>query len=165
MYNDLIDSHKQVERQRRQLASEVSAHSAALKDKMAELHIAQEATDKAKSESKQMNEQQLIAISQELDQINDALKASLEQVETRSQKLADESSARAAEMRNKVAELSKARETSEKAKDESKQVILDALQAKDEAVRANQLKSTFLASMSHEIQTPFNAVCSFTLSN
>ena len=128
---------------------------------MAELRIAKEATDKAKDESIQMHEKRLIAISWQLDQTINALKPSLEQVERQSRKLANEMSARAAELLDKVDELNKAKETSEKAKDELKQVILDALRSKDEAVRANQLKSTFLTSMSHEIRTPFNAACSF----
>jgi GAF domain len=70
-----------------------------------------------------------------------------------------------AELHEKMAELSVAKELSEnakleaeKAKDEAEQAKLDALKSKDEAVRANDLKSSFLATMSHEIRTPFNAV-------
>jgi signal transduction histidine kinase/ligand-binding sensor domain-containing protein/DNA-binding response OmpR family regulator len=37
----------------------------------------------------------------------------------------------------------------------------EALQAKDEAVRASRAKSSFLANMSHELRTPLNAVIGF----
>jgi len=158
---DLIASHKQVEEQTRQQANEVATRAAAMQLKMAKLRIAKEPTDEVKDEPMQMGEKRVMAISQELDQIFNAMKALIEQIAHDSGKLADEVSMRTAELREKVAELTKADETSENAKDESNRVILDALRSKDEAVRANQLKSTFLASMSHEIRTPFNAVCSW----
>ncbi len=34
----------------------------------------------------------------------------------------------------------------------------DLIHAKDEAIRANNSKSTFLANMSHELRTPLNAI-------
>lgn len=34
--------------------------------------------------------------------------------------------------------------------------------ARDEAVKANQVKTDFLSSMSHEIRTPLNAICGFS---
>jgi len=108
-----------------------------------------------------------LSIYQELDRTNSALIDLNKKVEEQSKKLADEVSARTAELHEKIGELKLAKEASEKAKDEAESARLDALRSKDEAVRANHLKSTFLATMSHEIRTPFNAVsylsnnCSF----
>jgi GAF domain-containing protein len=106
-----------------------------------------------------------LTVYQELDRTNTALLELNRKVENQSRLLADEVGARTAELHEKMAELSVAKELSEnakleaeKAKDEAEQAKLDALKSKDEAVRANDLKSSFLATMSHEIRTPFNAV-------
>lgn len=99
-----------------------------------------------------------LSIYQELDLTNNALIDLNKKVEEQSRRLADEVSARTAELHEKMGELKVAKEASEKAKDEAESAKLDALRSKDEAVRASQLKSTFLATMSHEIRTPFNAV-------
>ena len=99
-----------------------------------------------------------LAIYQELDRTNNALIDLNKKVEEQSRRLADEVSARTAQLHEKIGELKVAKEASEKAKDEAEIAKLDALRSKDEAESANQLKSTFLATMSHEIRTPFNAV-------
>ena len=99
-----------------------------------------------------------LSIYQELDRTNAALIELNKKVEEQSRRLADEVSVRTAELHEKLEELKLAKEVSEKAKDEAEKARLDALRSKDEAVKANHLKSTFLATMSHEIRTPFNAV-------
>jgi signal transduction histidine kinase len=110
-----------------------------------------------------------LTIYQELDRTNGALVELNRKVEEQSRLLADEVTIRTAELHEKMAELSAAKELSEKAKleaeeskDEAEQAKLEALKSKDEAVRANHLKSSFLATMSHEIRTPFNAVLTFS---
>lgn len=45
---------------------------------------------------------------------------------------------------------------------ESKKINIELQQAKEKAERADQLKTEFLAQMSHEIRSPLNAVLSFT---
>lgn len=102
-----------------------------------------------------------LSIYRELDRTNSALVNLNNRVEEQSRKLADEVTARTAELHEKMVELKIAKDASEQAKDEAEHAKLDALKSKDEAVRANHLKSTFLATMSHEIRTPFNAVSPF----
>jgi len=99
-----------------------------------------------------------LSIYQELDRTNSTLIELNKKVEEQSRRLADEVSARTAELHEKLEELKIARDASERAKDEAEKAKLEALRSKDEAVKANHLKSTFLATMSHEIRTPFNAV-------
>ncbi len=50
----------------------------------------------------------------------------------------------------------------EKAKQETEKALLEAERAKEDAVRANYAKSTFLTSMSHDIRTPMNAIIGMT---
>jgi PAS domain S-box-containing protein len=45
---------------------------------------------------------------------------------------------------------------------EKKQMLTELIKAKDNAEKANQLKSEFLAQISHEIRSPLNAVLSFS---
>ncbi|MBN1302652.1 MAG: PAS domain S-box protein [Melioribacteraceae bacterium] len=45
---------------------------------------------------------------------------------------------------------------------DKKKMVNDLLEAKDAAEKANQLKSEFLAQMSHEIRSPINAILNFT---
>lgn len=99
-----------------------------------------------------------LSIYQELDRTNSTLIELNKKVEEQSTRLADEVSARTAELHEKLEELKIAKGASERAKDEAEKAKLEALRSKDEAVKANHLKSTFLATMSHEIRTPFNAV-------
>jgi GAF domain-containing protein len=99
-----------------------------------------------------------LSIYQELDRTNNALVDLNRQVGDQSRKLAEEVKVRTAELHAKIEELKLAKDVLEQAKDEAERSKLEAERSQDEAVKANLLKSTFLATMSHEIRTPFNAV-------